>query len=79
MIFQHLYTIVIIIIIVKVDNNVQKNIFTDILDKCIGNFIDSLSSKLNDDKKYHALTKTSRPNILYNFPKDNYSRKFQIK
>jgi hypothetical protein len=60
-----------------VDNNVQKNIFFDALD--IGNFIDNQSSKLNDNKKYFALTKTWRPNILYNFPKDKDSRKFQLK
>jgi len=60
-----------------VDNNVRKNIFFDAL--YIGNFIDNQSSKLNDDKKYIVLTKTWRPDILYNFPKDKDSRKFQLK
>jgi len=60
-----------------VDNNVQKNIFFDALD--IGNFIGNQSSKLNDDKKYIVLTKTWGPDILYNFPKDKDSRKFQLK
>jgi len=61
---------------IVVDNNVQKKCkFFDALD--IGNFIDNLSSKLNDNKKYFALTKTWRPDILYNFPKDKDSRKFQ--
>ncbi|XP_060873882.1 uncharacterized protein LOC132947614 [Metopolophium dirhodum] len=60
-----------------VDNQVQKNIFADALD--IGNFIDSQSSKLSNDKKYLALTKIWRPDILYNFPKDKDSRKFQLK
>lgn len=41
--------------------------------------LDNQSSKLNDDKKYFALTKTWRPDILYNFPKDKDSRKFQLK
>jgi len=60
-----------------VDNNVEKNIFVDALD--IGNFIDSQSSNLNDNKKYLALTKIWKPDSLYNFPKDKDSRKFQLK
>lgn len=45
----------------------------------IGNFIDSQSLKLTDDKKYLALTKIWRPDILYSFSKDKDSRKFQLK
>jgi len=60
-----------------VDNHVQKNIFVDALD--IGYFIDSQSSKLSYDKKYLALTKIWRPDILYNFLKDKDSRKFELK
>jgi len=61
----------------NVNINVQKNIFVDALD--IGNFIDTQNSKLNDDKKYLSLTTIRRPDILYNFPKDKDSRKFQLK
>jgi hypothetical protein len=64
-------------LLTDVDNHVQKNIFVDALDN--GNFIDSQSSKLNNDKKYLALTKIWRPDILYDFPKDKDSRKFQLK
>lgn len=36
----------------------------------INNIINSRNSKLNNNKKYFTLTKTQKPDISYNFPKE---------